>query len=388
MTDRRLIFILAFSNSVGFSATTAMALWITTIDQVMSVPPWWGSLIGSLQLASAALANLLAPYLFRKLSCEQLIRAFAFVAMISGAGMALSSHAWMFAISAIGLGISLGIILSGVNALLARAHSVQGAYATAQICEVAFAASFYLFAGIAIAVFGLRSIFVVISMLALLVMASIHIIAQQQKSPREIPGTSVRSGFDWRIPMAAGAFIVFFIGQSSFYQHQVAIGSLLGIDQVSMSRIMTVATIGGLTGAVASKIVGMRFGLNIPVIFTTVLLSGILILAPVTESKLVFAFCAFSVQSLTMATVPYLFTLLASLDATGRFPSRGPALLLIGVAGGPLLAEFFLSLGGYKIGGLAGAFLVLTSCTMFSIAARQSEIIKRLVSPKTVVPPS
>lgn len=388
MTPRQRLLILAFSNSVGFSATTALALWITTIDQLLTVPTWWGSLVGSLQLAFAALANLIAPYLFRNLTCEQLVRVSAFAAMISGAVMALSMNPWLFAVAAIGLGVSFGLMLSGSNALLARSHSVQGAYATAQICEVAFAASFYFLAGIIIAAFGLRSVFVTLSLLGLAVMGLIHLLALREKSPRDAPGTSPAGSFDWRIPVAAAAFIVFFVGQSAFYQHQVAIGNLLGIEHVAMSRIMTIATIGGLSGAVASKLIGMRFGVMAPVIVTTAVLSCVLILAPATNDKIIFAACAVSVQALTMATVPYLFTLLAKLDATGRFPSRGPALLLIGVAGGPLLAEFFLGLGGYKIGGLAGAALVLVSGGLFVLAARYTGKVQKLAAAEMVVPPS
>ncbi|MEM6832012.1 MAG: hypothetical protein AAF562_00180 [Pseudomonadota bacterium] len=372
MKPTQRVLILAFANSVGFSATTAMSLWITSVDQILSTPSWWGSVVGSAQLGAAALANFVAPYVLRNLTCEQLVRVAAALASISGAIMALSSDANLFAAAAIGLGLSLGFVLSGANALLARAHSVQGAYATAQICEVAFAACFYLLSGILIGSFGLWSLFALLSLLGLAVTVAAHFLAMQEQSPREAPGTQPLGYFDWRMPAAAVAFVVFFIGQSSFLQHQVAIGSLVGIEHVAMTRVMAIAMIGGFLGAVASKVVGLRAGLVAPVLFTTFALSLVLVTGPVTDNKIVFALCVVFTQAFTMATVPYFFTLLSKLDPTGRFPSRGPALLLIGVAGGPLVAELFLNLGGYPLGGFAGAILVLFSGGVFFLTARSS----------------
>lgn len=372
MSPTQRILSLAFANSIGFSATTAMALWITTIDRILPVDPWWGSVVGSFQLGGAALANMISPYLFRRLSCEQLSKFAAVFAVVCGLLMAVSMEPVLFATAAIGLGVSLGVVLSGTNALLARSHHVQGNYATAQICEVTFSASFYLVVGSVIGVFGTRSIFLVLSLLGLIAFVLMHRLSQAGESPREAPGSTLPAGVNWRMWVSGLAFVIFFVGQSAFYQHQLAIGRLLGIEQVDMSRLMAVATMGGITGAVISKFAGVRFGVIRPLILTASLLAATLVVGVHTDSKLVFALCAVSVQALTMASVPYMFSVLAELDETGRFPSRGPAMLLIGVSGGPLLAELFLNIGGYGFVGVAGAVLVLIAGALFMFGALNS----------------
>ncbi len=388
MSPNQRILSLAFTNSIGFSATTAMALWITVIDQHLSVPSWWGSVVGAMQLAAAALANLLAPYLFRRLGCEDLSKYAGVAAMVCGAMMAVSLHPLLFAAGAIGLGASLGMLLSGTNALLSRSHHVQSNYATAQICEVTFAAIFYVVAGAIIEPLGLPSVFVLISALGLVAFLVMHRLSLVEKSPREAPGVALAAHIDWRIPVAAAAFICFFIGQSAFYQHQIAIGSEVGISPADMSRLMAVATVGGLAGAVVSKLLGVRFGTMRPLIVTTALLAVVLVVTVRSDSPAIFAMCAITVQALTMATVPYAFAIFAGLDATGRFPSRGPALLLMGVAGGPLLAESFLRLGGYTMVGIAGAALVLLSGLLFIVGTRGLPAIRKMPEMEMVVPPS
>lgn len=388
MSPTQRILSLAFANSVGFSATTAMALWITTIDQVFPVPSYWGSVVGSLQLGAAALANLLAPYFFRRICCEKLVKGAAAMAAISAFLMAISPLAWLFAASAIGLGLAFGIMLSGSNALLARSHSVQGNYATAQICEVVFSSSFYFLAGTIIAAFGLRGIFVILMLLAITAMVPMHRLSLQEQSPRDAIAPSSAHRADRRAVIAAVAFVLFFVGQAAFYQHQVAIGKLLGISQLDMSRLLAIATVGGILGAASSKLVGVRFGVIKPIIVTTTLLAVVLVLGVRTDSKLVFALCAIFVQGLTMGTVPYAFTILATLDPTGRLASRGPALLLIGVAGGPVLAETFLRIGGYNLVGIVGSVLVLIAGTLFFVGARILAPAPTMATVKMVVPPA
>lgn len=357
-------------NSVGFSATTAMALWITSVDRLLPVDPWWGSLVGACQLGMAALSNLIAPYLFRRTSCEVLARAAALFASLCAGLMTVGHDPWLFATGALGLGMAHGLMLSCVNALLARSETVQSNYATAQIGEVSLAAGFYFAAGSIIELSGLRSIFVILGLLALLAALLMHRLARRQRSPRDAVRLSSDAGLDWRVPVSALAFTLFFVGQASFYQHQVAIGGLLGIAQADMSRLMALAMAGGMTGAVVSKLLGVRYGVIRPLLVTTSLLAIVLILAVRTQAGLVFALCAIMIQALTMATVPYVFAILARLDPTGRFPSRGPALLLVGVAGGPLLAETFLRLGGYGLVGMAGAAIVLIAAILFAMVGR------------------
>ncbi|MFV3075585.1 hypothetical protein [Niveispirillum fermenti] len=370
MSPTQRVLSLAVVNSVGFSATTAMALWITSVQGLLPVEPWWGSVVGACQLGAAAMSNLVAPYLFRRVSCEELARAAALFAAICAGFMAAGHAPWLFAAGAIGLGVGHGLMLNAANALLARSHAVQGNYATAQICEVAFAASFYFAAGTIIDLFGLRAIFLILSVLALLAALLMHRLSLSGRSPRDAPGAPTDGAIGWRGPATALAFILFFVGQASFYQHQVAIGSRLGIDPPAMSRLMALATMGGMMGAVAAKMAGLRFGLVRPLMVIPLALALVLIMAVRTQDGLIFAICAVMIQSLTIAIIPYVFTILATLDPTGRLPSRGPALLLLGVAGGPLLAEVCLRKGGYGLVGVAGAAIVLVSGLLFMMTGR------------------
>ncbi|WP_235536360.1 hypothetical protein [Sphingomonas sp. Root50] len=387
MRSTQRVLSLAFANSVGFSATTAMALWITTIDRFLSVPVWWGSVVGSAQLGAAAVVNLAAPYLFRRMACEDLAKVAAGAAALCGVVMASSTNSWIFAAAAIGLGMALGLLLSGSNALLARSHSVQSNYATAQMCEVVFSSTFYVVAGSLLAMFGLRSVFGLLAVMALAVALLMHRLSIGTKSPRDAPDAT-HGGPNWRVPVAMLAFVTFFIGQGAFYQHQMAIGGQLGIGAIDMSRLMAIATVGGIMGAVTSKFVGVRYGVVAPLILTTCSLATILVFAVRTDSPILFALCAILVQALTMGTVPYVFAILAGLDPTGRLPSRGPALLLIGVAGGPLLAESFIRIGGYPLVGIVASVLVLLAGCLFVLGTWRQPSPATIGDMEMVVPPA
>ena len=128
---------------------------------------------------------------------------------------------------------------------------------------------------------------------------------------------------------------------------------------------MAVAMTGGLLGAFGGKVLGLRRGLTEPTLCATLLLALSLFLVVRTQSQLIFTLCAITIQAVTMFTVPYAFAILAAMDHSRRLPSFGPALLLLGVAGGPLLSEYFLGIGGYGLVGTVAAATVTFAALLF-----------------------
>lgn len=357
---------LAMTNSIGFSATTAMALWITRFDTLYpDVPTWLGSALGSAQILAAVLANLAAPRLFKGRSCEQLCRLSSIMASGLALLMAFAPNASLFGAAAIGLGLALGLLLSGTNALLARAEHVQGSYASAQICEVAYAIGFFALAGIVIEAFGTAALFVMQAVLCVVAALIMAWFISFQNSPRVALDRGGVPPLNRHIVVASLAFVLFFVSQSSFFQHQLAIGARVGLSGLEVSRVLAIAMLGGLAGAVLGKVIGVRFGIRAPVMFTTLMLAIGLVVVMQTQSKLIYTASAVIIQGLTMALVPYGFAIFAGLDPTGRLPSQGPAMLLLGVAGGAVFAEALRNLGGYDLVGVVGGLVAALSCALY-----------------------
>src|SRR5580704_15970360 len=59
---------LALVNSVGFSASTIVPLWLGDISAHLGAPAWYGGFVATLQLAACALMNVGTPFVFRSVT--------------------------------------------------------------------------------------------------------------------------------------------------------------------------------------------------------------------------------------------------------------------------------------------------------------------------------
>jgi hypothetical protein len=366
-TTRGQLLRVALANSVGFSTTTAVPLWIGTIASHLGVPASWPSVIASLQLACAAAGNITGSIMFRNQPAPKI----GLIAAVTGAvGYMLAAipNAATFAIGCALSGAALGVLLSATNRIVATTDAVHKGYSLVMIVEVAFAVSFYMLVPLIIRELGLMSLFVVLMVLA--VTAAAMMLTLIRLGTIEGSGTRPRAAGQQRLRplLVLLAFSIFFSGQSAVWSRILSVGELVGLGGVTTGRVMAGAALTGLCGALLAGMIGERFGVTKPLLVSGAALAGILLITVYTHSPLVFGVSATTIMLVTMFTVPYVFTTLARFDTVGRWASAGPAFLLIGTAIGPSVAAYTLTEGTFLDVGHTAAALVVTAAAMFGIA--------------------
>lgn len=362
------VFRLAVVNSIGFSASTILPLWLGDISAHLGAPAWYGGMVATLQLSVCALMNVATPFLFRRAAPVRLGRAALLVAAAGNITASFSNPVAFLAGGVVG-GASLGVLLNCTNRLAAGFHQVQSAYSIFQIVEVCFGASLFLGASRLAQGLGFGSMFTLCAALEVIGAAVLPAMARPPeqsraaRAPRRFADAS--SG-----GLALLALMIFFVGQSSINSFMIPIGREAGLESGQISGFLAAGMFSALAGAFGARILGERLGLTLPVIIVALLLAATFLLITSTRSHALFVAAAILLPCCTILVVPYFFTWLAKLDRSGRFASVGPAFLLSGVALGPTLAVFTRSHFGFRALGVAAASAMGLAALMFARSRR------------------
>jgi hypothetical protein len=349
---------IAFSNSVGFSATTALPFWIGGAGREYSLDAWTVGLVATLQLLGCAAANLVSPFLGRRISIGRLG---ACAAALSGVAdlLTVEIHS-AFAPAMILSGACLGLVLGATNRLVGASAHAQRGFSDLQICEVLFAGSVFMAAPLLIGRFELAGLFLGLAGLKATAAVILFFVTRQSVPVLQTTGLPKAAGRGSTVAIIAFAF--FFVGEAMIFQQLIKLGMVgAHIDAVHVGGIMTFGLIGSGAGAVTSRALSQRSrpGL-LACAGAWVLIPAIwLIVHPF--SWLGFAVGVFLLQTMVMVVVPNVFGLLAVLDSSGRRASIGPAALLLGSAIAPALATALTDSSG-----LSG--LITTATVLIFIA--------------------
>jgi predicted MFS family arabinose efflux permease len=365
---------LAVVNSIGYAATTAVPFWVGDFGAQHGLPAWTGGVVAIFQLLTAALFNLLTPALFGKTSLRTAGCIGACIALVGGL-VALAPGAVAFGGSALLCGAGLGVLLNITNRLVARSHAAQQGYSTFQLVEVFIASTLYTAFPLIGQRFGAAAVLTTLGLLAGVALIIFYLVAgpggeeePQVASHTMIETPSERAAGFWIL----AALMMFIAGQSSVYSYLVPVGGMLGLDAPQIGRLMALGTASGLAGALSARLIGERFGDRIPVLLGTALLAADLAMVTQTHSVVAFRVGVTVIGLLTMFVVPYLFTMLANADRTGRMASVGPAALLVGLAIGPGVASLTVAILDTSRVGLAALAVVLVATALVAASPRGS----------------
>lgn len=348
---------LALVNSIGFSSSTVVPLWLGDIGAHLGVSTEYGGLAATLQLVACAGSNLATSVLLRTTDPIRLIRIGLFCACAANALAALA-NAPLFLISCVCAGASLGAALNATNRVVAGFERVQQAYAVFQVTEVCFAASLFFVASAIAQGYGVGAIFAATAVANALgcCLVGRRELPTAHSQSREIGGISA----PWALGVSGlVALMVFFVGQSTVNSFMIPIGRDIGLPTPTISRLLSSGLLSGLLGAFGARVLGERLGTLAPVVAVIVILAAMFPALTAIHSPTLFAMAALLLPSCTIFVVPYFFTSLARFDRLGRYSSVGPAFLLLGVAAGPSVAVHVQSEWGFRaVGPLAAAVLV------------------------------
>lgn len=360
---------LAIVNTVGFSASTVMPLWLGEVAGHFGMPGWYAGLAVALQLGAAALCNLLTPTLFPNTAPLPLARL---AMVVAGAAylLALVDQPLVFLASALLSGGALGVALNVINRMMGSSDHVQHGYALFVLMEVCIATTLFLTGAALIEHFGLMSLFAEGAVAAGIALLLLYHLPVDTSMPREIrqvdPTANPTAG---RIGLLA--FALFFVGQASLNSFMPTIGQASGLSTAEANQVVGLGMPFGFVGGMLARIVGERVRPMVPVFFVIALLACIAVTLTLFPAAGFFRIGMIGLACATMFAVPYFFAQLGAFDHTGRFTAFGPAMMLAGLSVGPSVTVLLHDrVGMAAVGGFSGTMLVLGGLA-FLLALRQ-----------------
>jgi hypothetical protein len=376
---------IALANSIGFSASTAVPIWVGSVGAHFGFPSWGAGAIATGQLACAALFNAATPWLFRGTHLRSLAFVAAAVAFL-GNGLAWLGSSSEFIAGCLLCGSGFGVLLNITNRLVAGSNTPQRGYATVQLVEVLFCIGFFLGVPPITERFGILSVFAALAVLCagvVLLLAGVPVSASSgsEAAAREdgLAGTQgrvvglKRSGAPPNMGVAvmslcAAAFL--FAGYSSVSSSLVSIGAAAGLSILWVGRVMALGLLASLGGAMFARGLGERAGLLLPLLAGAGVLGSDMLVVTLGGGAAAFIGGAIVMFIGTVFLLPYIYALLAGLDRAGRWASITPGFVLTGVALGPGIAGVVSRGVDFRTLGYAASACIAAAMTLFLCAQR------------------
>jgi hypothetical protein len=354
---------ISLTNSIGFSASTAVPIWVGSLGDHFGFPSWGAGAVATAQLVCAALLNAATPWLFPRAHLRKLAFVAAGVALL-GNGLAWLGSTSVFIAGCLLCGAAFGVLLNVTNRLVAASSAAQRGYAIVQVVEVLFCIGFYLAVPLITERFGILAIFAALAALCAAVyplLAGVPVGAPsstQQRSARAHRTAPPNTG---AAVLGLCAAVLLFAGQSSVNASLVSIGAAAGLNVLWVGRVISLGLLASLAGAIFARGLGERIGLLLPLLVGAGVLGGAMLVVTLGGGAVAFIGGAIVLFMGIVFVVPYIYALLAGLDQAGRWASIAPGFVLTGWALGPVIAGVasrgadFTTLGYVALGFIAAA---------------------------------
>jgi hypothetical protein len=376
---------IALANSIGFSASTAVPIWVGSVGAHFGFPSWGAGAVATGQLACAALFNAATPWLFRGVHLRSLAFVAAAVAFL-GNGLAWLGSASEFIAGCLLCGSGFGVLLNVTNRLVAGSSAPQRGYATVQLVEVLFCIGFFLGVPPITERFGILSVFAALAVLCagvVLLLAGVPVSASggSEVTARDdglvsTQGRAVKLKRGGAPPNTGAAVLslcaaaVLFAGYSSVSSSLVSIGAAVGLSILWVGRVMALGLLASLGGAVFARGLGERAGLLLPLLAGAGVLGSDMLVVTLGGGAAAFIGGAIVMFIGTVFLLPYIYALLAGLDRAGRWASIAPGFVLTGVALGPGIAGVVSRGVDFTTLGYAASACIAAAMTLFLCAQR------------------
>lgn len=166
-------------------------------------------------------------------------------------------------------------------------------------------------------------------------------------------------------------FALLFLGHSALWVYQERIGKSIGLEPEQIGAILGASILAGAIGAGLAGIIKRRIGLLAPQLigFGTALAATLVMVYG--NSPLAFAITAGLIHLAWFFSLPYLLSMSAELDPSGRLAGLGNAAIFIGQGAGPLGAALVVGEGNFRaVGWLAAATNILALVITCIVVAR------------------
>lgn len=226
----------------------------------------------------------------------------------------------------------------------------------------------------------------------LLAIASALAIAGYWRIPRNYPGAhraasgSVRP-FGLTSILLLMLFALLFFGHSALWVYQERIGKSIGLEPQQIGGILGGSILAGALGAALAGLIGRRLGLLVPQLlsFGTALIATLIMVYG--DTPVAFAVTACLIHAVWFFSLPYLLSMAAELDSSGRLAGLGNAAIFVGQGLGPFGAALVVGEGHFRAVGWLAASAYLTalviSCLLVVRFRRDTKTCAAALSPQS-----
>ncbi|WP_335944346.1 MFS transporter [Pseudomonas sp. G166] len=183
-------------------------------------------------------------------------------------------------------------------------------------------------------------------------------------------------------------FALLFFGHSALWVYQERIGKSIGLEPQQIGGILGGSILAGALGAGLAGLIGRRLGLLFPQLlsFGTALLATLIMVYGTSPAAFVTTACL--IHMVWFFSLPYLLSMAAELDPSGRLAGLGNAAIFVGQGLGPFGAALVVGEGHFRaVGWLAASAYLLALVISCLVVARYRRGVKSsgpALSPQSV----
>ncbi len=350
-------------GTVGEVFIYLMPVLLGSVADSFSLAEGTAGLLIALEVGASALSAILFSLLIDRWRTRRLGLVCISVVIIGDFTSSIVSAVELFAGLRVITAFGAGALFAIANSLAARARDAHRIYAALGFCVIITATLGFMIITFAIEQFGPQAAFAALAVLTALGLPFFFWLPDQPASRSGVRFSRI-SRPPHRGPAIAMCLAIFllYVGQNAVWAFAERIGAGAGLALPQISAILIANGFLALLGPLAAHRLGTRAGNLIPLVIAIVVqICAMVILV----RSSVFSTYAASLITLSLAFVfgiPYLRSIMADLDETGRIVGASTAFVSIGAAVGPGFGGIVLNLGGgYTMLGLLSAALLIIS---------------------------
>jgi predicted MFS family arabinose efflux permease len=377
MFNRLTIFVLIVGGALGWVDLILLPFMIGSVVDELGVSESTVGWLGAIEIGALTLTSFLIAARLHKVD----FRGFAVLGiMLVILGNVLSifiSDFWQLCCSRILVGAGLGLIASIANALASLTAAPERTFALMQFGLASFASILIFLAPTMMSVYGLNGVFMLQIAVSVIVGALFFLLPARPYAIEAYSGNVEDSA---RMPVLAIFSLLslacLFVGHSALWAFSERVADSLSIDSYAIGKVLAISAFLGLGGATFAYLLGMRVGYAWPVYagFFLQLVLGFLMYSS-RDISLYMTSVLFLNFGIVFVT-PYMMSLLAEVDQSGRAPALGPAFVNVGSAIGPLYGSFAVATAGYAGVSIATALAFIVGSIIITLSMRSQTVVR------------
>lgn len=318
------------------------------------------ALVASVELAAVALSSLLTSRMIGKLALFKIALIGGFVAFLGAVLSVLANQYPVLLVFRSMAGIGEGALLTVATASLAGLANPARAYGvinTAAILVGSAAAYSLTFSSefFDLELVVLPTIAICVGVMSSLALLMPNVTVQKDAASDSLEG--LHPVLSWTVMSLVIAMFIISVTAAAMWSFFYSIGGQAGLLDSEVHRVVALAALLSVIGAMAATVIGDRFGRIGPISMGIVVLTVATVTMSIYVDATVFSICAVLIPGGMYFLVPFFLDLAARQDPSGRDAAVVAGAFLMTGAVGPYLAGYIIS--NHDIRVMAGLTVLL-----------------------------